>query len=77
VRLEVRDAGRGLPGPLPPAAGHTRHRGHGLAVAARVAREGGGRLRSERRPGGHTMALELPAAGRPAGRARLAAGRAG
>ena len=61
LRLEVVDAGTGLPGHLPPGSrGHIGRRGHGLAVAARVAHGCGGRLTSERCLEGHVMSLELP-----------------
>lgn len=60
LRLEVVDAGRGLPGRLPGARSHTGRRGHGLGIAARVAEGCGGRLRSGRGPEGHVIALELP-----------------
>ena len=61
LRIEVVDAGRGLPlgpAPVPPHAGR---RGHGLAVAARVAERCGGRLVAESLGGGlHVVALDLP-----------------
>jgi signal transduction histidine kinase len=49
VRLEVRDEG-------------PRARGNGLAIAARAARDAGGRLLLDASPEGTTAALELPVA---------------
>jgi signal transduction histidine kinase len=61
VRIEVLDTGAGLAAPLASRRPHAGRRGHGLAVAGRVAERCGGRLSSERVVGGHLMALELPA----------------
>jgi signal transduction histidine kinase len=59
--LEVVDGGAGLGAPLAAAPrGHAGRRGHGLAVAARVAEACGGRLTSRHGLEGHVMALELP-----------------
>jgi signal transduction histidine kinase len=67
VRVEVTDAGPGLPAPVPAllarARAHRGRRGHGLAVAARVAARHGGRLAAGPSPQGARMVLELPAAG--------------
>jgi signal transduction histidine kinase len=67
VRVEVTDAGPGLPATVPAllarARAHRGRRGHGLAVAARVAARHGGRLAAGPSPRGARMVLELPAAG--------------
>jgi hypothetical protein len=59
----VRDGGAGLPAPLPTllaaARGRRMPRGHGLAIAAAVAAQSGGRLVAG--PGAR-VAIELPAA---------------
>lgn len=66
VRVEVTDAGPGLPAPvgmlLAGARGRRGRRGHGLAVAAQVADRHGGRLASGPSPCGARLVLELPAA---------------
>jgi signal transduction histidine kinase len=66
VRVEVRDDGPGLPAPLAALVGSARgrrsHRGHGLAIAAAIARSHGGRLISIPSAQGAHVALELPAA---------------
>ena len=65
VRIEVRDQGPGLPGPVATLAGASRHagrRGHGLAVAARVAVRHGGRLLTAPVSSGACVVLELPRA---------------
>ncbi len=60
VRLEVADAGTGPPLPREPIRAHAGRRGHGLAVAARVAARAGGRLVSQSSADGLVMAIELP-----------------
>jgi signal transduction histidine kinase len=65
VRVDVRDDGPGLPGPVATLARQARggrgRRGRGLAIAAGIAAVHGGRLRSlESGPGAH-LVLELPA----------------
>jgi signal transduction histidine kinase len=71
VRVEVSDDGPGLPAPVPAllAAARSRrsHRGHGLAIAAAIARSHGGRVTSAPSDVGARLVLELPAAS--AGRA--------
>jgi signal transduction histidine kinase len=66
VRVEVRDDGPGLPAPVTALAaaarGRRSHRGHGLAIAAAIARRHGGRVTSVPREGGAHVVLELPAA---------------
>jgi signal transduction histidine kinase len=66
VRIEVVDAGPGLPAPVAdlvrrPRAGRG-HRGRGLAVAADIAARHGGRLSAAPATGGRIV-LDLPAAG--------------
>jgi signal transduction histidine kinase len=65
VRVEVSDDGPGLPAPVPAlvaaARGRRSHRGHGLAIAAAIARGHGGRLTSAPSPRGARLVLELPA----------------
>jgi signal transduction histidine kinase len=70
VRVEVLDAGEGLPAPVPllarrPRAGRGA-RGRGLAIAAAVAARHGGRLASAPAERGARLVLELPTAPRPA-----------
>ena len=63
VRIEIRDQGPGLPGSvarLTAGGPHTSRRGHGLAVAARVAAHHGGRLLSAPVSAGACLVLELP-----------------
>jgi signal transduction histidine kinase len=61
VRLEVADAGGGVPVHSMPRRTQAGPRGHGLAVAARVVEAYGGRLRLESSGDGeHLAALELP-----------------
>ena len=66
VRIEVSDEGPGLPAGIAAQAerreGATRH-GHGLAVAASVARRHGGRLAPAPSVRGARIGLELPALG--------------
>jgi signal transduction histidine kinase len=70
ARVEVRDAGPGMAAP-PDLRPHAGRRGHGLAVAARVAARHGGRLGTAPVARGSAVVLELPAAdpdGAPASR---------
>jgi signal transduction histidine kinase len=66
VRVEVRDGGRGLPGPVSEltrgARGGRGRRGRGLAITAHIAARHGGRLVGGPAPRGARIALELPAA---------------
>jgi signal transduction histidine kinase len=66
VRIEVSDEGPGLPAGIVALAerreGAARH-GHGLAVAASVARRHGGRLAPAPSARGARIGLELPALG--------------
>jgi signal transduction histidine kinase len=64
ARIEVRDQGPGLPAPVAELAGgpHADRRGHGLAIAARVARRHGGRLLTAPVSAGACVVLELPRA---------------
>jgi signal transduction histidine kinase len=61
LRLEVRDGGGGLPGPIRELA-HRRPggRGRGLAIAAGIAERHGGRLTAAPSAAGAAMVLELP-----------------
>ena len=76
VRVEVRDHGPGLPASAPRGGGdaHAGRRGHGLAIAARVAESHGGRLISAPVTAGACLVLELPT---DAGRRRAASVRGG
>ena len=63
ARIEVRDHGPGLPAPVAVLASgglHASRRGHGLAIAARVARRHGGRLLTAPVSTGACVVLELP-----------------
>jgi signal transduction histidine kinase len=65
VRIEVRDHGPGLPAPVAMLAADGRHagrRGHGLAIAARIAGCHGGRLLTAPVSSGACVVLELPRA---------------
>jgi signal transduction histidine kinase len=70
VRVEVSDAGPGLPAPVArlvaAARGRRTTRGHGLAIAASIAERHGGRLTSAPTTRGARLVLELPEA--PPGR---------
>lgn len=75
VRIEVSDAGPGLPAPLAvlvarPRAGRGR-RGRGLAIAAEIARRSGGRLLAAPAARGARLVLDLPVVPAPAGAALL------
>ena len=65
VRIEVLDAGPGLPAPVADLARRPRggrgRRGRGLAIAATVARDHGGRLAAAPSERGARLVLELPA----------------
>jgi signal transduction histidine kinase len=67
ARVEVTDGGPGLPAPLAElvsaARGRRDRRGHGLALAAAIARRQGGRLTTAPSPRGARLVLELPLAG--------------
>jgi signal transduction histidine kinase len=69
VRIEIRDSGPGLPAPVPEliaGAPRTTRRGHGLAVAARVAAVHGGRLLTAPVGAGACVVVELPRLDAPA-----------
>ena len=76
ARIEVTDGGPGLPAPLgellAAARGRRDRRGHGLALAAAIARRHGGRLVTAPSPRGARLALELPLADAPRAPARPA-----
>lgn len=67
VRLEVTDGGPGLPAPVAELSHRARRgrgsRGRGLAIAAAIAHEHGGRLASAPSDRGARLLLELPSAG--------------
>ncbi len=65
VRIEVSDAGPGLPEPVSRLIARRRRgtlRGRGLSIAARIARDHGGRLSSAPSAGGACLVVELPSA---------------
>jgi len=66
VRVEVTDAGPGLPMPVSRLVGRRRRRGaprgRGLAIAARIAERHGGRLAAAPSARGACLVLELPSA---------------
>ncbi|HYI18345.1 MAG TPA: HAMP domain-containing sensor histidine kinase [Solirubrobacteraceae bacterium] len=65
VRVEVTDAGPGLPMPVSRLVGRRRRgapRGRGLAIAARIAERHGGRLAAAPCARGACLVLELPSA---------------
>src|SRR4051812_11318389 len=71
VRVEVHDAGPGLPGPVGELirGRRRRPRGRGLAIAAGIAERHGGRLAAAPSADGACLVLELPCAdGSPAPR---------
>jgi signal transduction histidine kinase len=76
IRIEVVDAGPGLPAPVAELARHRPRargwrgsigpRGHGLAIASAIARAHGGRLAAAPSERGAKLVLELPAGRRAA-----------
>jgi signal transduction histidine kinase len=71
VRVEVHDAGPGLPAPVGELirGRRRRPRGRGLAIAAGIAERHGGRLAAAPSADGACLVLELPCAdGSPAPR---------
>jgi len=66
VRIEVTDRGPGLPAPVTELARRARNgkgrRGRGLAIAATISRDHGGRLAAAPSECGARLVLELPAA---------------
>ena len=64
VRVEVSDAGPGLPGPVTELVGRRRGagRGRGLGIAARIAESYGGRVSAAPSAVGARLVLELPSA---------------
>ncbi len=66
VRVEVSDAGPGLPAPVATLAAGARRgrgrRGRGLAIAATIAKDHGGRLAAAPSDRGARLVLELPLA---------------
>ena len=61
LRLEVRDAGPGLPAPVARLARRPRGpRGRGLAIARGIVERHGGRVLAAPSPGGAAVVLELP-----------------
>ena len=72
ARIEVTDAGPGLPAPVAvlvsSARGRRARRGHGLALAAGIAERHGGRLITAPSPRGARLVIELPCASAPARR---------
>ena len=78
ARVEVSDGGPGLPAAVPDLVRAARRRrtsrGHGLAVAARIADSHGGRLLTAPSEQGACLVLELPVAPAPAQPLRSALG---
>jgi signal transduction histidine kinase len=76
VRIEVIDAGPGLPAPVAELArrphGGRGRRGRGLAIALAVAEAHGGRLAAAPSDGGARIVLELPVSGGAPARAPVA-----
>ena len=76
VRVEITDAGPGLPAPVAALAAGARRgrgrRGRGLAIAAAIAKDHGGRLAAAPSERGARLVLELPLA--PAAEQSLAPG---
>jgi signal transduction histidine kinase len=70
VRLDVTDAGPGLPAPVVQLIGRARpgvgHRGRGLAIATEIVERHGGRLGSAPTDRGARLTVELPCADRRA-----------
>jgi signal transduction histidine kinase len=65
VRIEVSDAGPGLPEPVSRLIARRRRgapRGRGLTIAARIARDHGGRLSAAPSARGACLVIELPSA---------------
>ena len=65
VRIEITDAGAGLPEPVSRLIARRRRgapRGRGLTIAARIARDHGGRLSSAPSSRGACLVIELPSA---------------
>ena len=65
VRIEITDAGPGLPEPVSRLIARRRRgapRGRGLTIAARIARDHGGRLSSAPSSRGACLVIELPSA---------------
>lgn len=60
VLLQVRDYGRGIPGPLDNGNGNVAHAGVGIAGMRERARQVGGKLRIHSRPGGTDVVMRVP-----------------
>ena len=69
VRIEVADDGPGLPASVTNMTAHARgrrsRRGHGLAIAAGVASDHGGRLFAAPSESGARLVFELPVVAQP------------